>query len=232
VTPDAAVLVATVGCLREHGGGSADAPSVTAVRSGCANLRRHLGILESFGVPTVVAINRFPDDTSDELAAVSAEAKGAGAVVTHDAFAEGGQGCLELAEATVDAAARSSACHPLVTRDAPVMVKIETIATRVYGAAGVELAPTAVAQLAWLEDHGFGQLPVCMAKTHRSLSHNPNLRGAPSGFTVPISALRLAAGAGYVTVLAGDIATMPGLPAHARFRDIDLDPDGGVTGLS
>lgn len=234
VVPDAAVLVATVGCLREHGGGHADTADLSATRSGCANLRRHLGILASFGIPTVVAINRFPDDTADELAAVGTESEAAGALaaVVHTAYTDGGRGCVELAEAVIDAAAPTSACHPLVDRDAPIVEKVDTITRRVYGGSDVEWTPTATAQLRWLERHGFGRLPVCMAKTQRSLSHDPHLRGAPSGFTVPVASLRLAAGAGYVTVLAGDISTMPGLPAHPRFRDIDLRPDGAVTGLS
>ena len=232
--PDAAVLVATIGCLREQGGGHADVADSAAVREGCANLRHHLGILSSFGLPTVVALNRFPDDTAAELAlatSVAEEAGAARAVVT-DAYERGGRGSLELAEAVVAACTAPSLCRAVVARDAPVAEKVETIATRVYGAAGVRWADRARRELSWLSDHGFGTLPVCMAKTHLSISDDPDLRGAPCGFTLDVGELRLAAGAGYVTALAGDIATMPGLPAHPRFRDIDIDADGVVTGLA
>jgi formate--tetrahydrofolate ligase len=233
VYPDAAVLVATVGCLREQGGGSTDTPDLTAVMAGMANLKRHLGILSGFGVPTVVAVNRFPDDTTEELDAVmaGAVAEGAVAAVVNEAFLHGGRGAEAMADAVVTAAARSSQCTPLVERDAPVREKVETIATTVYGAAGVDWSEEAHRELKWLDEHGFGHLPVCMAKTHRSLSDNPKLMGAPTGFTVTIGELRLAAGAGYVTALAGDIATMPGMPSQARYREMDIDLDGEVTGL-
>lgn len=233
MAPDVAVLVATVGCLREHGGGITTTPDPGAVASGCANLRKHLANLASFGMPTVVAINRFPDDTDGELTVVSAEAEAAGALTTvvSDAYVRGGLGCVELADAVVAAAAHESAGRGLVARDAPVALKVETIATRLYGASGVEWAAAAATELAWLQDHGFGHLPVCMAKTHRSLTHDPHLLGAPSGFIVPVVELRLAAGAGYVTVLLGTIATMPGLPTAAHYRDLDLAPDGTVIGL-
>ncbi|HYA68134.1 MAG TPA: formate--tetrahydrofolate ligase, partial [Acidimicrobiales bacterium] len=231
--PDAAVLVVSVGCLREHGGGSSATPDPVAVRMGCANLQAHLGILALFEVPTVVAINRFPDDSDEELATVVAQSEAAGVdCVVHDAYVSGGSGCTELADAVVAAADRGSVGGGIVAPNAPVAEKVETIASSVYGAASVAWAPAAAAELAWLDDHGFGHLPVCVAKTHRSLSHDPHLLGAPSGFTVPVSELRLAAGAGYVTVLVGTIATMPGLPAVAHYRDLDLGPDGAVIGLS
>ena len=230
--PDAVVLVATVGCLREQGGGPAWIPDVAAVRAGCSNLRRHLEILSAFGVPTTVALNRFPDDTSVEIATALSAAEDSGApAVVDDAYAAGGGGGVALAEAVVAASSTSSVCRPLVRRDAPVVGKVETIASRVYGAADVRWSERARAELSWLEDHGFGRLPVCMAKTHLSLSDDPKLRGAPSGFTLSVTGLHLAAGAGYVTASAGDIATMPGLPARSRFRDIDVTADGVVTGL-
>jgi formate--tetrahydrofolate ligase len=233
VAPDAAVLVAPIGCLREQGGGDSGTPDPGAVQAGCANLRRHLGILATFGIPTVVAVNRFPDDTAAEFEVLAGEATtaGAAAVVGHEAFARGGEGCEPLADAVMTAAAHPSQFTPLVERDAPVADKVGTIATRLYGAAGVSWSAQAQRELAWLEGHGFGQLPVCMAKTQRSLSDDPALRGAPSGFTVKVDSLRLAAGAGYVTVLAGDIATMPGFPSQARFREMDIDADGVITGL-
>ena len=231
--PDAAVLVATVGCLREHGGGDADRPDPDAVRAGCSNLRRHVATMLGFGIPTVVSVNRHPDDDEAEIAVVAAEAGEAGAATAvHDAFADGGAGCEALAAAVVDAAARPSTLRPLVARDAPVADKVETIATRIYGAGAVEWSAPAAETLARLVADGFGHLPVCMAKTHLSLSHDRTLLGAPSGFTLPVAEIRLAAGAGYVTVLAGDISTMPGLPSSARFRGMDLAPDGSVSGLA
>ena len=231
--PDAVVLVATIGCLREQGGGLAGTPDVAAVRAGCSNLRRHLEILAAFGLSATVAVNRFPDDTAEEIATALSEAEDSGALaaVADGAYESGGSGGLALAEAVVTACASAPACRPLVRRGAPVADKVETISARVYGAAGVRWSERALGELSWLEDHGFGRLPVCMAKTHLSLSDDPKLRGAPSGFTLPVTGLRLAAGAGYVTVLAGDIATMPGLPSRAHFRDIDVTADGVVTGL-
>lgn len=228
--PDAAVLVATLPCLRGQSGedGSSD------LGPGIANLCRHVEILGSFGVPVVVAVNRFPGDTDAEVAAVIGAAVDAGAVAgaPHAAYARGGEGALELAQAVVDACEIPSDCKPLVERDAPVEEKVETIATRVYGAAGVDWQPEAVERLALFRDAGFGRLPVCMAKTRLSLSHDPKLLGAPTGFVLPVREVRLAAGAGYVTVLAGDISTMPGLPSGARFHEIDVDADGRITGLT
>jgi formate--tetrahydrofolate ligase len=233
VAPDAAVLVAPIGCLREQGGGGIDTPDPRAVRAGCANLRRHLGNLATFGIPTVVAVNRFPDDSDEEFDVLAAEAKAAGATaaVVHEAFVAGGRGCEALAGAVVAAASTPSTFTPLVARDAPVTDKVGEIARHLYGAGGVDWSPTARRELEWLDAHGYGRLPVCMAKTQHSLSDDPTLRGAPSGFTLTVSSLRLAAGAGYVTVLSGDIATMPGFPSQARFREMDIDADGVITGL-
>jgi formate--tetrahydrofolate ligase len=232
--PDAAVLVTSIGCLREHGGASPAQPDPGAVQMGCANLRAHLRILARFKVPTVVAINRFPDDSDEELAVARAEALAAGAsdAVVHDAYARGGSGCGELAEAVVAAASRPSEIQGLVHREATIAEKIETIATVIYGAAGVTWSTDAEGKLSWLEAHGFDRLPVCMAKTHLSLSHDPHLLGAPSGFMLPVTELRLAAGAGYVTVLTGAISTMPGLPSAPHFRQLDLNADGAIVGLT
>ncbi len=227
--PDAAVVVATLACI--HG----QAPdAVDDLGPGLANLSRHIEIVREFGVPVVVAVNRRPDDDEAEVRSVLAAARDAGAhaAVTHDAYARGGEGSVELADAVVEACDTPSDCKPLVERDAPVEDKVETIATRVYGAAGVEWTPEATAQLARLREAGFGNLPLCMAKTNLSLSHDPKLLGAPSGFVVPAREVRLAAGAGYVTVLAGDISTMPGMPSSSRFREIDVLPDGTITGLT
>jgi formate--tetrahydrofolate ligase len=237
LAPDVAVLVATVPCLRDHGGASGDAPDVAAVRAGSANLRRHVENLAAFAVPTVVAINRFPGDADDELATVASAAReaGAAAVAEHQAFALGSVGCVELAEAVVAAAEKGSAterAHQLFDRDAPVEEKVEVIARRLYGASGVEWTREASARMEQFRGAGFGRLPVCMAKTHLSLSHDPKALGAPSGFVLPVAEVRLAAGAGYVTVLTGAISTMPGLPSKAKFREIDLLDDGTVVGLT
>ncbi|MGO9342935.1 MAG: formate--tetrahydrofolate ligase [Acidimicrobiales bacterium] len=237
LSADAAVLVATVPCLRDHGGATGHRPDVAAVAVGSANLRRHVENLRAFGVPTVVAINRFPGDSDDELATVAAAARDAGAraVAEHYAFADGGSGCIELAEAVataVESGGAQAGPHQLFHRDAPVEEKVEVIARKLYGARGVEWTPEASARLEQFRGAGFGQLPVCMAKTHLSLSHDPKALGAPSGFVLPVTEVRLAAGAGYVTVLTGAISTMPGLPSKAKFREIDLMGDGTVVGLT
>lgn len=234
---DAAVLVATIPCLRDHGGASSDGPDVAAVKAGCSNLIRHIDNLRAFNVPTVVAVNRFPGDTDEEVATVTSVARdnGAASVAVHYAFAQGGAGCTELAEAVVVAAESARArdvSHQLFDRDAPVEEKVEVLARRLYGASGVEWKPEASDRMEQFRQAGFGNLPVCMAKTHLSLSHDPTALGSPSGFVLPVTEVRLAAGAGYVTVLTGAISTMPGLPSKAKYREIDLLPDGTVVGLT
>jgi formate--tetrahydrofolate ligase len=236
LAPDVAVLVATIPCLRDHGGARGDEPDASAVAVGSANLSRHVENLRAFGVPTVVAINRFPGDTDEEVAIVIAAARDAGcsAVAEHYAFAQGGAGCIELAEAVASAAESGGAnegAHQLFDRDALVEEKVEVVARRLYGARSVEWKTEASARMEQFRLAGFGRLPVCMAKTHLSLSHDPSALGAPSDFVLPVTEVRLAAGAGYVTVLTGDISTMPGLPSKARFHEIDLLSDGTVAGL-
>ncbi|MFZ0665437.1 MAG: formate--tetrahydrofolate ligase [Acidimicrobiales bacterium] len=239
LAPDVAVLVATIPCLRDHGGASGDGPDVVAVSHGSANLRRHIQNLHAFGVPTVVAINRFPGDTKEEVAIAVDVARDAGAtaVAEHFAFSEGGAGCVELAEAVAAAAEKGAFAegvnaHQLFDRDAPVEEKVEIIARHIYGARDVEWSPEASVRMKQFRSAGFGGFPVCMAKTHLSLSHDPSALGAPSGFVLPVTEVRLAAGAGYVTVLTGAISTMPGLPSKAKFREIDLLGDGTVVGLT
>ena len=244
LVPNAVVLVATVRALKMHGGG----PKVIAGRpldpaytgenlelvdNGCANLAAHIGIARRFGVPVVVAINRFSDDTDAELRLVEKRAKEAGAMaaVPADHWAQGGQGALALAEAVRDACAATSQFRYLYPLEAPLRDKIETIASQVYGAESVEYAPLASRQLDRYEANGFRELPVCMAKTHLSLSHEPSLKGAPSGFTLPVREVRVSAGAGFVYPLCGEMRTMPGLPSQPAFLGIDLDKDGNVSGL-
>jgi formyltetrahydrofolate synthetase len=243
--PDAAVVVATIRALKMHGGAGsivAGVPldpafireDVAAVRSGAANLAKQIENVLAFNVPTVVAINVFPSDTLGEIEAVRDAALAAGArdavVATH--FAEGGAGAEVLAESVWEAAqAGAPDFRFLYPDDAPLMTKIEAIATRMYGADGVDVAPAAARALHRFEDLGHGHLPVCMAKTQASLSHDPALRGRPMGFRVPVRDVSLWAGAGFVTPLLGDVRTMPGLPSRPGGEDIDIDAEGRIVGL-
>jgi formate--tetrahydrofolate ligase len=207
--------------------------NVDAVRAGAGNLAKQVENVRLFGVPAVVAINSFPTDTPAEVEAIKAVALEAGAhsavVATH--FADGGRGAAELAEAVWDAASAGSRFQLLYPDDAPLGEKILTIATRVYGADGIELLPAAKRALKLYEELGFGHLPVCMAKTQYSLSHDANLKGRPSGFTVPIRDIRLSAGAGFITPLLGEMRMMPGLPSRPGGEKIDIDAEGNIVGL-
>jgi formate--tetrahydrofolate ligase len=238
------VVVATVRALKMHGGvgrivaGKPLDPAlleenVAAVRTGSANLAKQIENVRLFGVPAVVAINSFPTDTPAEVEAIREVALEAGAhaavVATH--FTDGGRGAAALAEAVWAAAAEGSTFKLLYPDDAPLGEKIHTIATKVYGAIGIELLPAARKALKLYEDLGFGHLPVCMAKTQYSLSDDANLKGRPSGFTVTIRDIRLSAGAGFITPLCGEMRTMPGLPSRPGGEKIDIDADGNIVGL-
>jgi len=244
LVPNAVVLVATIRALKMHGGG----PKVTAgakldaaytsenlelLEAGGANLAKHIEIARKFGIPVVVAVNRFGTDTDAEIALVKqiAKAAGAEAVAMSDHFARGGDGAIELAEAVVAACEKPSRFQFLYDVDQPIKVKIETIAREVYGADGVSYEPLAEKQIEQYEAAGFGQLPICMAKTHLSLSHDPELKGVPTGFTVPVREVRVSAGAGFVYPLLGAMSTMPGLPTNPAFMNIDIDENGRVMGL-
>ncbi len=243
--PDAAVVVATIRALKMHGGvgkivaGKPLDPAlleenVEAVRRGAANLAKQIENVTMFGVPAVVAINSFPTDTPAEVEAVREVALAAGAraavVATH--FTDGGRGAIALAEAVWDAAHDGTADFQLLYPDEmPLALKIETIATMVYGADGVEFLPAAAKALKQFEDLGYGHLPICMAKTQYSLSHDPSLKGRPTGFTVPIREVRLSAGAGFITPICGEMRTMPGLPSRPGGQQIDIDADGNIVGL-
>jgi formate--tetrahydrofolate ligase len=244
LAPDAAVVVATVRALKMHGGvgkivaGKPLDPAlleenVTAVRTGASNLAKQIENVTMFGVPAVVAINSFPTDTTAEVEAIREVALEAGAddavVATH--FTDGGRGAADLANAVWAAASRGSSFQLLYPDDAPLGEKILTIATKVYGADGIELLPPARKALKLYEDLGFGRLPVCMAKTQYSLSHDANLKGRPSGFTVTVRDIRLSAGAGFITPLLGEMRTMPGLPSRPGGEKIDIDADGNIVGL-
>jgi formate--tetrahydrofolate ligase len=243
--PDAAVMVATIRALKMHGGvgrivagrpldPALEQENVEAVRAGSANLAAQIENVRVFNVPVVVAVNHFPTDTEAEVAAIREVALAAGAreVVVSRHFADGGAGAEDLARAVWSAAEEGAPDFQLLyPDDAPLREKIETIAVRIYGARGVDELPAATRALKLYEDLGFGSLPVCMAKTHLSLSHDPSLKGRPSGFRVPIREVRLSAGAGFITPLLGEMRTMPGLPSHPAGESIDIDADGNIVGL-
>ena len=244
LVPDAVVLVATIRALKMHGGGPkvvAGKPLDPAYREenlellekGCANLVANIEIARKFGVPVVVAINAFTDDSPAEVALVKKFAKEAGAfdAVLSDHWSNGGAGATELAEAVIAACEEPSDFKFLYPLDWSIEKKIETIATRIYKAAKVEFSPLAKRQIATYEKSGFGKLPICMAKTHLSLSHDPAVKGAPSGFALPIREVRASVGAGFIYPLCGEMRTMPGLPSVPAFMGIDLDENGEVVGL-
>ncbi len=244
LTPNCVVLVATVRALKMHGGGPRVVPgrpldpaytqeNLELLEKGCANLVRNIEIARTFGVPVVVAINRFYHDTEAELALVKkvAEEAGAEAAAVCDHWARGGEGAIELAEAVVAACQKPSHFQFLYPLEWPIKKKIETIATRIYGADGVDYDPKAERQIAAYEKAGYGNLPICMAKTHLSLSHDPNWKGAPKGFRLPIREVRASVGAGFIYPLCGEMRTMPGLPSRPAFMAVDIDENGRVVGL-
>lgn len=236
IAPDAVVLVATVRAMKMNGGvAKADlgAENVDAVTKACPNLGRHIANLKSFGVPVVVAINHFVSDTEDEVQAVKdyVALQGAEAILCQH-WAHGGAGIEDLAHKVVELA-ESGAAHfkPLYPDDMPLLQKIETIAKRIYHADTVQADAGVRAQLKAWEDAGYGHLPVCMAKTQYSFSTDPNLRGAPTGHSVPLREVRLSAGAGFVVAICGEIMTMPGLPRVPSAEVIRLNADGDIEGL-
>jgi formate--tetrahydrofolate ligase len=229
--PDAVVLVASVRALKHHAG--APDGGLEAIEVGAENLARHIGIVNGFGLQAVVAVNRFPTDTDDELETIRKLAleRGAYAAEVNDAFARGGGGATALAEAAIEAADRPSDFEFAYPLDAPIAEKIDLIATKVYGADGAELLPAAKLKAAAFEQSGLGGLPICMAKTHLSLSHDPALKNAPTGFTVPVRDLRPYTGAGWIVALCGDMMTMPGLGKAPAAFAIDIDESGETVGL-
>ena len=241
--PDAAVVVATVRALKLHSGhhkvtaGRPLPPEMVAenpdeVRQGAANLLKHLEIVRRRGVTPVVAINAFGEDFPSEHEAIREIAASVGvrsAVCTH--FVDGGKGAVELAEAVVQAAGQPSDFRMLYPADATLRQKIETIAIEVYGADGVDYLPSAARQIDTYEQAGFGNLPVCIAKTHLSISSDPSLKGAPTGWRLPVREARANVGAGFVYLVSGDMRTMPGLSSSPAAEKIDIDEDGNVVGL-
>ncbi len=243
--PDAVVIVATVRALKMHGGGFEFIPgkgvdrvlmekeNVEAVLKGCSNLEKMIENMKLFGVPAVVAINHFESDTEAEVSAVRERALAAGAedAVTSKVWLRGGDGGTELAEAVAKAAEKPSEFKFLYPLDWPIKKKIETIATKIYGADGVDYLPEAEKKIKLYTKQGFDKLPICMAKTHLSLSHDPELKGRPTGFTIPIRDVRASVGAGFLYPILGQMRTMPGLPKEPAGEKVDIDDNGNIVGL-
>lgn len=234
--PDAVVIVATVRALKMHGGvpkTELKTPNVEAVKAGMSNLEKHIENVKKYGVPAVVAINRFEQDTVEELEAVREHcAKHGVNVALSEVFAKGGEGGIELAKEVVRLAESGEAdFKPLYPSEMSLKDKIKTIAQEIYGAADVVYSKNADKSLKEFTEMGFGSLPICMAKTQYSFSDDAALLGAPSGFTLNIKECRISAGAGFVVVLTGDIMTMPGLPKVPSAEKIDVSDDGTISGL-
>jgi formate--tetrahydrofolate ligase len=234
--PSAAVLVTTVRATKSHGGmafSDLANEDLDALRRGMDNLAAHVGIVQQYGVPCIVSINNFPTDTPAEVALIEELATGAGAetVVVNRGFVEGGKGAQELARAVVQACERPSGYHSLTPEGTSIRDQVEAIATRLYGAEGVDYLPQAEKDLARMDALGYGDAPVCMAKTHLSLSHDASLLNRPTGFRLPVRGVVPAAGAGFVVVLCGDMQRMPGLGRTPAFTQVDIDADGRTVGL-
>jgi len=243
--PDCVVVTCTVRALKMHGGvgrivaGRPLPPelrqeNLPALEKGAANMMWAVGIACQFGVPVVVAINRYNTDTEAEISLLKEKALEAGAVgcVAHTAHSRGGEGAVELAEMVKEAAARPNDFRLLYEDSASIKDKIHTLATRLYNADGVSYEPAAERQIRQFEELGWGSLPVCVAKTHLSLSHNPSWKGVPGGYVFPIREVRASIGAGFLYPLAGDMSTMPGFPRQPAAQRIDINDRGKTVGLS
>ncbi|HSC03274.1 MAG TPA: formate--tetrahydrofolate ligase [Solirubrobacteraceae bacterium] len=238
LTPSAAVLVTTVRAIKHHGGVADDprverAASLHALEIGMANVRRHLKIIETYGVPAVVAVNRRPGDTNEEVDLVKRLALEAGAFAAeaNEGFAKGGAGAADLATAVVEACEQPNTFHHLYEDNAPLQDKIEAVAKQVYGAKDVYYYPEAERKLSQFTREGLGHFPVCMAKTHLSLSSDATLLNAPENFTLPVRDIRAYTGAGWLVPLCGDIVQMPGLGTEPAAMNIDIDAEGRTVGL-
>jgi len=242
--PDAVVMAVTVRALKMHSGKYKVIPgkpleeglireNIPDIEIGGCNLKKQIENMKLFGIPVVVAVNRFATDTDREIETVRKIAldSGADAAVESNVWAEGGKGGEALAQAVVEAANKPSEFKFLYPLDISIKEKIETIATKVYGADGVEYTPLANRQIKTFTDLGFDKLPLCMAKTHLSLSHDPKLKGAPTGYKVPIREVRASVGAGFLYPLLGEMRTMPGLPTVPAGANVDIDENGKVIGL-
>jgi formyltetrahydrofolate synthetase len=243
--PKCAVLVATVRALKSHGGGPEVVSGrplqkeyveehVELVTQGTCNLVKHIENCALFGVPVVVAVNRFKTDTDAELQIVADAARAAGAadVIICSHHANGGAGAQKLAEAVIVACSQPSQPHLLYADDVPLDEKIRIVATQVYGASDIELSPLVVTKIAQYHQLGYGKFPICMAKTPLSFSHDPTRKGRPTNFVLPVRDIRVSVGAGFVYPLCGNVMTIPGLGIRPGFFDMDVDDDGKVIGLS
>ncbi|MGN6869716.1 MAG: formate--tetrahydrofolate ligase [Solirubrobacteraceae bacterium] len=238
LTPSAAVLVTTVRAIKHHGGVADDprverAASLQSIEVGMANVRRHLKIIETYGVPAVVAVNRRPGDTNEEVELVKRLALEAGAFAAeaNEGFTKGGAGAADMAEAVVAACEQPNTFHHLYEDNATIQDKIEAVATKVYGAKDVYYYPEAERKLSQFTREGLGHFPVCMAKTHLSLSSDATLLNAPENFTLPVRDIRAYTGAGWLVPLCGDIVQMPGLGTEPAAMNIDIDAEGRTVGL-
>ena len=237
--PRAVVLVATLRALKCHGGVPlplVQQPNMDGLRRGFDHLEKHLESLAGYGLPVVVAVNQFPNDTAEEIAALRSFARERGvAVAAHEGFGKGGEGSLELADTVLSVVNATDAAPPapkfLYELHAPVEEKIRTVAQRIYGADDVVFTPAARKQIEAIVTLGEGNLPICMAKTHLSLTDDASRQGRPRGFNITVREVRLSAGAGYIVPLTGEIMTMPGLPKEPASRRVVVHPDGRVTGL-
>ena len=236
ITPAATVLVATIRALKMHGGVAKEdlaREDLPALEKGFANLEKHVENIRKFGLPVIVAINRFPADTEGELKLLEEKCRQIGVpVALTEVWARGGEGGLALAEGVLKLLEEEkSNFNFLYELDLPLRDKIEKIAREIYGAEGVDFSSTAERQLDRYEELGYGNLPVCMAKTQNSLSDNPALKGRPEGFRITVREVNLSAGVGFVVPLTGPILTMPGLPAKPAAESIDIDEEGNITGI-
>jgi formate--tetrahydrofolate ligase len=235
LSPSAVVLVTTVRALKHHGGVKKEDLSkenLEALSQGLENLKAHLDILSNFGIPVVVALNKFDSDTDGEIEMVMEATKEKGAsIALSEVWEKGGEGGIDLAKKVLEATKEEKSYKPLYELDLPLTEKIRTIATKVYGADDVEYSPQALKTIKNLEEKGFGGLPVCMAKTQLSISDDPQKLGRPKGYKLTVREVRLSAGAGFVVAICGNIMTMPGLPKKPAAEFIDIDEGGNITGL-
>jgi len=235
LTPDATVIVATARALKMHGGVAKDnlkEENLEALEAGIENLEKHIENVQKFGVPLVVAINRFDHDTEAELDLIREKVEELGAeVALSEVFTGGGEGGEELGKKVLEAMEGDNNFHYLYEKELPIKDKIEKIAEEIYGADGVEFSSDAEKQIERFNELGYDEMPICMAKTQNSISDNPKLKGRPEGFTVTVREINLSAGAGFLVPLTGPVMTMPGLPKRPSAEDIDVDEDGKITGL-
>ena len=237
LAPNAVVLVATVRALKSHGGVE-DKTQIAqrndeALKKGAANLTQHIHNLQQFGIPVLVAVNQFPDDQPEEMEIIKKIAMDSGAVdcVAHTAFVDGGEGAIDLAQAVIKASEQKAQLKYLYDLNDSLENKIRILAQKIYGARDVEFSKNSKAQLALFTQLGYGNLPICMAKTHLSISHDPKLKGAPKDFVFPLREARLSAGAGFIYCLAGSIVTMPGLNKEPNAHAFDVSDEGAIAGL-